>query len=71
MVKHYLLIFLITYVITFSILFTLKPTFIMKTNISTMNVEIDYVRLIFLSVAIGLLTTTKWFILMILFPGIP
>jgi len=66
MVKHYLLIFLISFMITFSILFTLKPTFIMKTNS-----EIDYIRIIVLSVAIGLLATTKWFVLMILFPGIP
>jgi hypothetical protein len=43
----------------------------MKTNISTMNVEIDYIRIILLSVAIGLLATTKWFVLMILIPGIP
>lgn len=71
MVKHYLLIFIVVFISTFSILSYVKPKFVMKTKSDSKTEEVSTLTVAIISLAIGILSTTKFFLLLVILPGIP
>lgn len=71
MVKHYLLIFIVVFISTFSILSFIKPKFVMKKQSNSKTEEISTLTILLVSFAIGLLSTTKFFLLLVILPGVP
>lgn len=67
MVRHYFLMFIVVFITIFGLLTYLKPKQIIVENTQ----EIDWKWVFLISFITGCLATTKFFLLLVIIPGIP